>query len=192
MENTANKGNFLTGIIGALIGAVIGAIPWFICSRFLGMYLGILGAVISIASFFGYTKLNGRKNFGFALVVVIIFSIIAVLLSEFISMISYLFAEPDFAAVAAENGMGELEYAILFILYSGVLGELARDLLICILFVGLGIFSSYKMFRPYFVVITGEPAVQPADTADAAVNFTNENTETAESGEYTIPTDENK
>lgn len=57
---------YLRGAVGALLGALIGAVPWILAQWLLSWNLWMLGALISIASFYGYAFLWGAHATRFA------------------------------------------------------------------------------------------------------------------------------
>ncbi len=69
------------GLAGALLGALCGTIPWVLISLF-GYQLGLLGALISIGAFYGYSRLGGAHDTRFAVTVIIICSLVAVMLGQ--------------------------------------------------------------------------------------------------------------
>lgn len=72
---------YILGFVGALLGAVVGCIPWFIVSTFMNYFVGLLGFVVGIASFFGYKLLKGPKKTVYAYAVVLACSIVCILVS---------------------------------------------------------------------------------------------------------------
>lgn len=72
---------YILGFVGALLGAVVGCIPWFIVSTFMNYFVGLLGFVVGIASFFGYKLLKGPKKTVYAYAVVLACSIVCILIS---------------------------------------------------------------------------------------------------------------
>lgn len=68
---------YLRGALGALIGALIGALPWFLVQWLVGWNMWYLGALVGIASFYGYAFLWGAHDTGFALGSVIVSSLLA-------------------------------------------------------------------------------------------------------------------
>ncbi len=68
---------YLRGAAGALLGAIVGALPWFLVQWFVGWNMWYLGALVGIASFFGYSFLWGAHSTRFALGAVIVSSLLA-------------------------------------------------------------------------------------------------------------------
>ncbi len=65
------------GAAGALLGAAVGALPWFLMQWLLSWNMWYLGALVGIASFFGYSFLWGAHSTRFALGAVIVSSLVA-------------------------------------------------------------------------------------------------------------------
>ena len=102
-QNTPVK--YFKGLLGAALGALVGAIPWFLVSTFLEFYVGWLGFIVAFASFFGYKLLRGAKVKWYGITVMILFSVIAIYLSEFFSYVYYLTNDPEWQEYAALEGM---------------------------------------------------------------------------------------
>jgi len=82
---TASGISYVTGLLGALFGALVGVIPWFLASTFLNFFIGYLGFLVGFASFFGYKLFRGARKSGYALAVVMICSIFALIFAEYLS-----------------------------------------------------------------------------------------------------------
>ena len=54
------KGDYITGIIGALLGAIISSIPWVLLYSFAKINLGMIAALIPIGTFWGYKIFGGK------------------------------------------------------------------------------------------------------------------------------------
>ena len=114
LEETS-KGSEILVIVGALVGAVVGAIPWFLASTFTHFFIGYLGFLIGWASAFGYGKLNGRRSFPFAIITVVVCSIIALVLADFASNMYVLCTDAEWQHDAWLMGMSVAELAYLSI-----------------------------------------------------------------------------
>ena len=120
---TAEKltvGSYLLGLLGALLGALIGAIPWFIASTFLSIFVGWLGFIVGLASFFGYKLFKGARSVPFAMVSVIVLSVAAICLAEFAGYM-YVYWQA-WTELAAEEGV-VLSAGELFRLSAGTVFE---------------------------------------------------------------------
>lgn len=148
-EISEDKGSVPMGVIGALLGALVGAIPWFFVSTFTSFYVGWLGFLVGWAAAFGYQKLKGRKSFGFAIVVVVISSLLALIVAEYGSWMFVLCTDPEWQADAAWLGVPVARLAFESLLmpenFEIILPGLAMGLVIG----GLGIFSAGKYVRQY-------------------------------------------
>lgn len=67
---------YLRGALGAFLGAVAGTALWTL-TGFIGFRFWFFGAVISIAAFYGYMWLKGAHDTRFAVAVIVIFSLLA-------------------------------------------------------------------------------------------------------------------
>jgi len=82
---TVSGVSYVTGLLGALLGALVGVIPWFLASTFLHFFIGYLGFLVGFASFFGYKLFRGARKSGYALAVVMVCSIFALIFAEYLS-----------------------------------------------------------------------------------------------------------
>lgn len=138
-DQSAEKENYLSGVLGALLGAFAGALPSVLSLWFANTFYGVLYALIPVASFYGYTKLGGKRSkAGVGIIIVtsllmstlIIFAIIFIAVLEAklpISMFWYVVSAPGF------------------------LGDIAMDLITSLFFCGLGIAMVWRQ-------ITTKPA----------------------------------
>lgn len=148
LEETS-KGSIILGIVGALVGAVIGAIPWFLASTFTNFFIGYLGFLIGWAAAFGYGKLHGRRSFPFAMVTVVICSIIALVLADFASNMYVLCTDADWQATAHRFHMSVAELAYLSITDRDNLHLILPNLIIGLLIGMLGVASCAGYVRNY-------------------------------------------
>lgn len=124
---TAGKptvGSYFLGLLGALLGALVGAIPWFIASTFLSIFVGWLGFIVGLASFFGYKLFKGARSVPFAMVSVIVLSVAAICLAEFAGYV-YVYWQA-WTELAAEEGV-VLSAGELFRLSAGTVFEALAD-----------------------------------------------------------------
>ena len=70
-EETAQKGNLLTGSIGALLGALIGAIPWAIVYS-AGWFASIIGFLIGFLAKKGYELFHGKESRAKGIVILVV------------------------------------------------------------------------------------------------------------------------
>lgn len=141
-EKKSENGSVGLGSLGALVGALLGSIPWALAYYF-GWFVGWLGFLVGIASKKFYELFRGKecKAKGVA---IILATIVAILVAEFITL-----------AIGVMIGAGEegvrigLGEAILWV--AAVIAEdgetqaaVVGDLLLSLLFAGLGIGSTMK------------------------------------------------
>lgn len=148
MKKDSNK--YVSGILGALAGAIIGALPWFVAETFLHYFLSILGAVISLASFYGYKLLGGIRKKGFALTVIIISSILAVIFAEYASQFVTAIMDKEFVEIAAGYGVTATQLATIIVFDPSFIGDIFLNLITGIFFAMLGIFGYLKYIGKYF------------------------------------------
>ena len=150
-EVPENNGNVPLGILGALLGALVGAIPWFLVSTFTNFYVGWLGFLVGWAAAFGYQKLKGRKLFGFAMAVVVISSLLALLAAEFGTVMYALCTNSDVQLLADWYGISVVSMAfdILSQRLPDIIGDILPNLVLGLIIGGLGILSAGKYVRQY-------------------------------------------
>ncbi len=138
--------SYLRGFLGALLGALVGAIPWFIVSTFFNFFVGWLGFLVGLASFFGYKLFKGAKSLPFAMVSIIVLSILAICAAEFtgyaVSMYQAL-AEvaADYGAVLSSGELLSLTFESTseWIFSSEMIGSVVGNLIIGLVIAVLGI-----------------------------------------------------
>ena len=132
------KVNYGKGILGGLLFGVIAAIPWILIYVFAGLFIVYLGALIGLGVIYGYKSFVNKIDNKMPIIVIIII--------VFIVSINAMVVIPGLLLI--QNG---IPFSIdnLFILYSleGILPELLRDLLISLLFAGLGAFPYINSVR---------------------------------------------
>lgn len=140
---------YFKGLLGAALGALVGAIPWFLVSTFLEFYVGWLGFIVAFASFFGYKLLRGAKVKWYGITVMILFSVIAIYLSEFFSYVYYLTNDPEWQEYAALEGMEIFPYVISSLLMPENLLLILKDTAVGIIIGILGVCSNIKAINTY-------------------------------------------
>ena len=155
-----SKGSAVLGIIGALLGAVVGAVPWFLASTFTHFFIGYLGFLIGWASAFGYGKLHGRRSYRFAMVTVVICSILALVLADFASNMVALCTDADWQETAYYYGVPVYVLAAILITAPENLHLILPNLLIGLLIGILGVVSCRVYVRNY--TESGELGRRPA------------------------------
>ena len=172
---TKIKNEYASGIIGALLGALIGAIPWYLLETFVGYFAAILGYLIAYAAFFGYKKLGGAKKTVFALTVIIISCIIAVLAAEYASQYTIGVLDPEVKTIAAEYGLKPGELVVLIMRDPQFFLDILPNLLLGLLFCALGMVSSIKPMKAYF-----DSFKETGETAEVEMSAADEISETVE------------
>ncbi len=138
-QEVQREGSLLTGTVGALLGGIVGCIPWAIAYYF-GWFVGWLGFLIGLAAKKGYEILKGKtcKAKG---VVVILATVLGVLVAEFAALVISLMADPEIGL-----GLGEAVQAVIQLTTENaeVQGIVFKEILLGLVFAGLGIFSLAK------------------------------------------------
>lgn len=78
MEKKA-KGNYLTGILGAVIGGLIATIPWILMYVYGDMMLSALSIVIAAGEFYGYKLFKGKVTKKLPIIIMVLAILIVVL-----------------------------------------------------------------------------------------------------------------
>lgn len=138
-DELAQTGSYAAGFAGALIGGLLGAILWGALYNF-GFISAIVGFVIGWLAEKGYTLLRGKKGSG-KVVILVVVAILCVLLG---TVLGYAFSLASGIA-SGELGAwsyGDIPYMLLTLLTDAeFLMDAAKDVLLGLLFAGLGIFS---------------------------------------------------
>ncbi len=137
-EAARTTGSVATGAVGAIIGAIVGAIPWAIVS-FLGWFVGYLGFLISLASCKGYELLHGKETKVKGIIVLVV-SLIAVVLAEYVAILASLMKE--FPGTPLSTCFVALNEAIRY--DPDMQAIVVKDLLMGWLFAVLGMYSTIK------------------------------------------------
>ena len=163
--------SYLLGFLGALLGALVGAIPWFIVSTFFHFFVGWLGFVVGLASFFGYKLFKGAKNLPFAMVCIIVLSILSICLAEFVGYA--VFVHQELEEILASYGITSaiplsvtLESTIEVLTSPDVIGEAVGNLVIGLVIAVLGIVAVRRQIFVY--TQAGAPAYPEAGGVPAA------------------------
>ncbi len=136
---------YLRGAAGALLGALVGAVPWFLIGG--GWFSMWLGALISMASFYGYRLFKGAHHTTFATATVVLFSLLAMFGAEFCGMLL------DYVRTGYYTDVAQAFAAMMAGLEGGGLWTLLRSMLVGLIFGLIGLFS----IRKYISVYTHEP-----------------------------------
>jgi len=83
-QERAASGSCPAGLLGAVLGAIIGIIPWVLVGM-LGYIASVCGLIMAFLSYKGYLLMRGRRGPGMTwilIVVLVVFTYIAVLASE--------------------------------------------------------------------------------------------------------------
>lgn len=75
------KGNYLTGIIGAIIGGLIGAVPWILVYIYGNMMVALLAILIAGGAYYGYKLCKGKITKKLPIIITIISLIIVAIVS---------------------------------------------------------------------------------------------------------------
>ena len=86
VEENENNGSYLTGAIGALLGMLVGVGVNLLTLVFLHRFYVILFALVPVAAMFGYKLFKGKTD-KISIVIVIVLSVIAVPLMEFLTLV---------------------------------------------------------------------------------------------------------
>lgn len=133
-EENALMGNYFTGFLGALLGGLVGAIPNVLAAVLLERIFALLYALIPLAAYYGYKLCRGKMNKG-ALVCAIISSVINLFVVELANQ--YIWVWMEYGAME----IGEYLVAFVVVLLEG---ELTANLLQGALFLGLGLWVSWR------------------------------------------------
>ena len=124
-----SEGSYLKGALGALIGALIGALVWAVV-YLLGVIAGIVGLLIGWLAIKGYDKMGGKQDKG-KIVVLIVCIIIGVLVGTYKEVSDYGITVGQTVELVNEVIANDSE----------VQGEVIRDVVMGLVFAGLGVFS---------------------------------------------------
>lgn len=130
MENeTKKKGNYLTGIIGAIIGGFIATIPWVLAYVYGNMMLSLLAVLIAAGEFYGYKLCKGKIDKKLPIIIMIL-AIIVVSVTTLLIIPAWLLAKEGLPATlqAIKNLYSFSDFST----------AIMRDYLISVVFTVLG------------------------------------------------------
>lgn len=110
-EKVRRKGNFFTGLIGAILGALIGAVLWVVVAQ-IGYIAAVIGLVMGVLTIKGFELLGGRINIASIITCCVVVGIVLMLAngvslgleiysvykSEAVSVFDCIATVPDFLA----------------------------------------------------------------------------------------------
>ena len=122
--------NTVKGIIGGLIGGLIAAIPWLILYVYMSWLLSAAAIPIAMGVNFGYRKFGGDVDKKLPFIV----AILSILIVCFITLVVM-------PMLLVHRNIGAFDFVTLARFYqsSSFVGDLIKDLIISIIFTGLGI-----------------------------------------------------
>lgn len=134
------SGSYLTGIIGAVLGMLVGIAVNLLTMVFLERIFSLLFALVPVAAMFGYKLFKGKANKA-AIVIVIVLSVIAVPLMEFLAGAITVAREYDVSFFEAMQATAKLFFE------PEVLKETGPEMLKILLFMALGVFIGWSYLR---------------------------------------------
>lgn len=166
------NGNFFTGLIGALLGAVVGTLPAALLYGFANIFWGWAFLLIGIAAAFGYRIFKGKKKFGLAFFISLVFSIL-VPLGYFCYYVMSILADqgiPADQAIEIINDPLNAEFK------SGVLSDGFKTILFSI----IGVVAAYKPLKVYCADDGADVNTDSVNSIPAQVEFPQQTEETGE------------
>ena len=136
-DNEAN-GSYLSGFLGAVIGMVLAVAVNVLSIMFLERIFALLFALVPIAAMFGYKLFNGKTN-KVAMVIVVLLSVIAIPLMEYLTGVVAVMREYPIPL-----GMALREIAKVFFAPE-TLSEISGELGMLALFMALGLFIAWRL-----------------------------------------------
>lgn len=148
-QEDLDKGNKLSGILGAFLGAIIGVIPWFLASTFANFFIGYLAFLTGLASFFGYKLFKGYKSNKFATTTIIICCILVLFMAEITSWMFILCNDYEIQMEALYYGVSAIQLSWWIITLPENLSFMAPDMLVAMLIGILGVISIRTKVKSY-------------------------------------------
>ena len=81
VDNKEQKGNYITGIIGAIIGGLIGAVPWILVYIYGNMMVALLAILIAGGAYYGYKLCKGKITKRLPIIIMLISLVIVAIVS---------------------------------------------------------------------------------------------------------------
>ena len=135
-ENDLN-GSYLTGLVGAVLGTLVGVAVNLLTIFLIQRIFAVLFALVPVAAMFGYRLFKGKTD-KVSMVIVIVLSVLAVPLMEFLSTAFFLSKEYAMTLAEALKLTGE------YFFESEVLKEALPEMGQLLLFMALGVFIGWR------------------------------------------------
>ena len=136
-EQNEASGSYLTGFVGALLGALVGIAINLVSILFADLMVAALFALIPIGAMFGYKLFKGKTD----KVSIIIIVALCVAAIPVIVLLEIAYALMHNLGLALGDALG---YAMELITDGEFLSSITRDLLMMILFMGLGVLFAWR------------------------------------------------
>lgn len=146
MQREQDTGSYASGAVGAFLGALLGAVVWAVVLC-IGFVASIVGLLIGWLSNKGYDLLKGKQGKG-KIVVLILAVIVGVVAGTALGYGASLWMEIN--ASLAEEGLSAMPFGEyigwlgVFLQEGELIGYMVKDVLIGLLFAGLGVFAMLK------------------------------------------------
>ena len=137
VEENENNGSYLTGTIGALLGMLVGVGVNLLTLVFLKRFYVMLFALVPVAAMLGYKLFKGKTD-KLSIVIVIVLSVVAVPLMEFLTLVFSVMRE--YSAPFGEV----LSWAAEVFFEPEVTKESVPEMLKMLLFMALGVFVAWS------------------------------------------------
>ena len=131
-----SKGNYLTGLIGAVLGAIVGVLPSVLSVLWTEKIYAMLFALIPLCIYHGYRLCKGKMNKA-VIALTIVLSVVSVYLLEIILLLAEIMEE--YGATVAEAA-GFLGYLLPD---PGIWGAMTSDSIFSFVFIALGIWIAW-------------------------------------------------
>lgn len=140
VEANENSGNYVTGFIGALLGMIVGLIPNLLTIIYMEHIYSLLFMLVPLAAMFGYKLFRGKMN-TVSIVIVILLSLVGVVLIPYLEIVFYLVR--DYSVPFGDA----LKLTAEAFTDAETLSDLSGEFLQLLLFMGLGIFASWRIMQ---------------------------------------------